>query len=170
VTTLDLADPRWADLKGGYRMPYDPRPALHTLAEGHDDGAVFDELWEELHHQGDVGDASYAAVPELLRIHRRRGLTTWQTYALAGTIEIERVRRGNPPIPDWIRAAYEVAWRDVVPMMAIDALPSTTDETTVRCLLGVVSLAKSMRLYGELLLHFDESEVREFVSQVVPAG
>lgn len=56
-------------MEGGYRLPYDPRPALDRLATV-DVAAAWAELWQELYHQGDVGEASYAAVPELVRLHR----------------------------------------------------------------------------------------------------
>ena len=55
---------QWAGLCGGYRTPYDPRNAIGKLREG-DAKAAWDELWQELHHQGDVGEASYATVPLL---------------------------------------------------------------------------------------------------------
>jgi hypothetical protein len=53
---MDLNDARWRGLKGGYKMPYDPRPALQRLAAGVERGAAWDELWQELFHQGDVGE------------------------------------------------------------------------------------------------------------------
>jgi hypothetical protein len=37
------------------------------LQSNTDSSKAWDELWNELHHQRDVGEASYAAVP------RRRG-------------------------------------------------------------------------------------------------
>jgi hypothetical protein len=104
---LSLTDPRWRSLKGGYRRVYDASGALRRLEEGHD---VWDELWEELHHQGDVGEASYAAVPQLVRISRDGGHRDWNLYALVARIEIERHRKSNPPIPDWLLADYSSAW------------------------------------------------------------
>lgn len=71
---LSFADKRWSDLKGGYRMKFDPRPFLSSIETDEDTDAAWHELWEELHHQGDVGDASYAAVPHLVRIPRLRGV------------------------------------------------------------------------------------------------
>jgi len=59
---LSLTDPRWRTLKGGYRTLYDASGALSRLAQGYD---VWEELWDKLQHQGDVGEASYAAVPHL---------------------------------------------------------------------------------------------------------
>ncbi|MEG0881483.1 MAG: hypothetical protein RSH52_09485, partial [Janthinobacterium sp.] len=62
---LSLDDPLWTTLEGGYRMPYDVAKALKAMQAGDD---VWHELWEELHHQGDVGVASYAAVPQLVHL------------------------------------------------------------------------------------------------------
>jgi hypothetical protein len=70
---LALNDHRWTMMTGGYRTPLDPRPLLSKLESARDTAAVWAELWDELHHQGDVGDASYAAVPHLADIYRRRG-------------------------------------------------------------------------------------------------
>jgi hypothetical protein len=66
-------------------MPFDPRPILQVLETG-DDSAAWDQLWEELHHQGDVGEASYAAVPHLIRIQAQRSDVNWNLYALISTI------------------------------------------------------------------------------------
>src|SRR5690349_23245448 len=107
---LSLTDTRWRFLKGGYRIPYDASNALRRLEEGH---AVWDELWQELHHQGAVGDASYAAVPHLVRICGNATHRGWNLYALAAVIEVERHRKSNPPIPDWLSADYMAAWRDL---------------------------------------------------------
>jgi len=56
----------WGELNDGYGAPYDPRPAIAKLRAEPLDQAAWGELWNELHHQGDVGAASYAAVPLLV--------------------------------------------------------------------------------------------------------
>jgi hypothetical protein len=53
---LPLGDPRWNELPGGYGTPFDPSDLLRRLEGGK---KAWDELWQELHHQGDVGVASY---------------------------------------------------------------------------------------------------------------
>jgi len=108
---LPLDDPRWNDLQGGYRIPYDPTSALRRLDAGEDQQASWAELWAEL-HQGDVGEASYASVPHLVRI-LERGDLDWNGYALIATIDIERRSRPNPPIPDWLAPSYHAAWQEV---------------------------------------------------------
>src|ERR1700733_11200764 len=77
---LGLDDNRWSNLTGGYRTAFDPRPLLARLETEHDTAAVWHELWEELHHQGDLGEASYASVPHLVRIHRTSGIIAWNSY------------------------------------------------------------------------------------------
>ena len=44
-------------LIGGYRIPYDPSPALERLSIDRD--SAMEELWQNLYHQGDVDTASY---------------------------------------------------------------------------------------------------------------
>lgn len=84
---ISFDDPRWDDLEGGYRIEYDPRPALLTLEDSPDDPDAWAELWEELHHQGDVGEASYAAVPYLAAL------------AELGTLAVVDAREAsNPPV------------------------------------------------------------------------
>jgi hypothetical protein len=57
---LLLTDTIWRELQGGYRIPYDASKTLVRMERGE---SVWEELWNELHHQGDVGVASYAAIP-----------------------------------------------------------------------------------------------------------
>ncbi|MBO0862735.1 MAG: hypothetical protein J2P21_30390 [Chloracidobacterium sp.] len=87
---LAYNDPKWRELKDGYQVLYDPTPALKKLERGSDTAAAWDELWRELRHQSDVGEASYAAVPNLAQIHQTTHSLDWNLYALASTIEIAR--------------------------------------------------------------------------------
>src|ERR1700722_1269685 len=96
---LSLTDPIWPQLEGGYRVPYDAPIALAQMDRGE---SVCHELWQELHHQGDVGVASYEAIPQIVRICEVRREFDWNLYALAATIEIERHRKDNPALPDWL--------------------------------------------------------------------
>jgi hypothetical protein len=110
---LSLDDPRWSEMEGGYRMPFDPRPLFAQLQANQDVKRVWDELWEGLHHQGDVGEVSYAAVPHLVRIHRERGAPDWNIYAIVATIELARDSARNPPIPPWLKPGYDHAIQEL---------------------------------------------------------
>ena len=63
---MTLNDNLWKELQGGYRMDYDASVPLRQL-EQTTDKKYMDELWIELHHQGDVGLASYLSLPQLVR-------------------------------------------------------------------------------------------------------
>src|SRR5215469_16999620 len=98
---LSFNDERWNNLTGGYKTLFDPRPALRRLESQQDTAVAWEELWRELHHQGDVGPASYAAIPELVRIHRATNIAHWHLYAMAAIIELARTESQNPEPPDW---------------------------------------------------------------------
>src|ERR1700676_3971721 len=90
VRMLSLDDNRWTNMTGGYRVKCDPRPLLAQLESEQTRKTAWPGLWEELHHQGDAGEASYASVPHLVRIHRTSGVVDWNTYAIVAIIELAR--------------------------------------------------------------------------------
>ena len=144
MSLLSLNDERWSGLQGGYKVIYDPRPALRALALRYDDKSVWDELWEELHHQGDVGEASYAAITEIVRISTEHVPANWAVYGLAGLIEeARRTDERNPPIPDWVEPHYKAAWQTLF-QLALRDLETEVDETFVTCALAVVALHRGM--------------------------
>lgn len=157
---LSYDDERWTDLTGGYKTPFDPRPSLRKLESDQDTAAAWRELWEELHHQGDVGDASYAAVPELVRIHRTQSATDWNLYAIVATIELARTESQNPGVPDWLRQDYFRSIQELAQMGTKDILPAEESET-IRAILSVIAIAKGLRIHGKFLVEYCEDELLE---------
>jgi len=90
-------------LNGGYGIPYDSEPALKKLSTSHDE--AISELWENLYHQGDVGLASYAAVPALVNAGE---------LLLTAAIEVARNSGSNPELPESLRAGYEHALKQAL--------------------------------------------------------
>ncbi|MGA2257068.1 MAG: hypothetical protein ABSG53_20645 [Thermoguttaceae bacterium] len=158
---IPLDDPKWKDLKGAYGIPYDPSPDLLRLERGED---VWDTLWEELHHQGDVGEASYAAVPHLVRIAKGARSRDWNFYGLISTIEIERHRKSNPSLPKWLAEGYKVAWNELL-ALALDDLLRVSDPLTVQSILGAVALAKGALKLGAMLSYSDQSEIEDLLEE-----
>jgi hypothetical protein len=157
---LPLDDPRWKNLKGGHAEPYDASVPLVRLERGEDG---WEELWQELHHQGDVGEASYASVPHLVRIGAAFPMRRdWNLYALISTIEVERHRKSNPPLPEWVRADYEKALRDLL-VLGLSDLARVEDPITIRAILGAVALAKGALKLGAWIAFADESEIAEML-------
>ncbi len=110
---MSLDDPRWGELEGGYRGAlYDASAALKRLEAVNDIEStkkVYQELWDNLHHQGDVGLASYYAVPHLVRIAQEKKLVDYNVLGLVSLIEIQR-HKENPPL---LKALYAM-YRDAV--------------------------------------------------------
>ena len=157
---LSLNDERWNRLIGGYKIPFDPRPSLRKLESQQDIAATWEELWEELHHQGDVGDASYAAVPELVRIHRKGGAADWNLYAMVAIIELARTEPKNPELPDWLREDYLRSIQELAQMGTNDIL-SAKDADAKRAILSVIAIARGLRAHGKFLVAYSEDELLE---------
>ncbi len=156
---LSLDDPKWQQLHGAYRAPYDASRALRALRDGKD---VWEQLWSELHHQGDIGEASYAAVPHLVAIARTAVSRDWNFYSLLAIIEVGRHRIDNPPLPLWLRESYEAAWRDAFDL-AVTELSSTPDAMTMQAILSVLALAKGHLKVGALLVDLDSSQIDDLL-------
>jgi len=161
---LPFDDPRWLTLCGGYRIPYDPRPALDKLRTGTEIASAWEELWEELHHQGDVGEASYAVVPQLVRIHKTRGVADWNTYALVGIIELARDKSNNPKVPDWLEEDYRSALNDLGKIALVE-ISSASDPETTRSVLSIIAISQGLRITGRILLNYSETELADLESQ-----
>ncbi|MER8424190.1 hypothetical protein [Mesorhizobium sp. M1403] len=147
-----LEDKRCSNLIGGYKTIYDPRPALRALALQYGNKSIWDELWNELHHQGDVGDASYAAVVEIAHISEGHAPAYWGAYGLAATIEEARLVDGrNPPIPDWIEPHYKIAWQTLF-QLALRDLAVSADDETINCALAVVALHRGRFNLGRMAM------------------
>ncbi len=156
---LDNADKRWNELKGGYRTLYNPLATLQKLVHATDPQPCWDELWQELYHQGDVGDASYAAVVVLADMQEDTGRLGWNCYNLAGTIELARLDH-NAEVPSWLREAYAAAWKKLY-TLAIRDLAHATEPLLISSILGVVALIKKQLPLAAMLLELDEEELKD---------
>jgi len=155
---LNLNDDRWNNLTGGYRMKCDPRPLLAKLEAGQDEATTWTELWDELHHQGDVGEASFASVPHLVRIHRNRGSADWNIYAIVAIIELARKTGSNPDVPKWLEEDYFRAIQELAEIGA-NEVTRAEEQDTVRAILSVIAIAKGLRAHGKFLVEYSEDEL-----------
>ena len=58
---------------------------------------ILSELFQELYHQGDVGLASYFALPHLIRIGIEKHIDCYEIPLLVASVEIQR-KSDNPEI------------------------------------------------------------------------
>ncbi|HTU34109.1 MAG TPA: hypothetical protein VMF66_09940 [Candidatus Acidoferrum sp.] len=157
---LSLDDKRWSELNGGRRIPFDRRLSLAKLDAGQDKQQTWHELWDGLYHQGDVGEASYAAVPHLASIYRQRGETDGNTFALIAIIELARLNEGNPELPAWVADDYLRAVRELAEI-GTHELSRTTDPDVIRPILAVVAITLGLREHGRILVNYSDREVAE---------
>jgi hypothetical protein len=155
---LSFDDERWNHLQGGYKTPFDPRPCLRKLESQQDTATAWQELWEDLHHQGNVGDASYASVPELVRIHRKGSAADWNIYAMVAIIELARTESRNPEVPEWLRDDYFRSIHELAQIGTKDILSADESETK-RAILSVIAIANGLRTHGKFLVAYSEDEL-----------
>jgi len=133
------------DLISGYKLQYDPFPVLDRLKT--DRNNAIDELWENLYHQGDVGTASYAAVPRLVK---------HELLDVVAAIEIARNNGSNPPLPKEMEAEYKSALNN-----AISKLPSDLSQ-----LKSFYAIHASVHQQHDLAMVLDFFSVEELVAQI----
>lgn len=124
------------ELIGGYRIPYDAKPALDRLSKDRD--SALSELWENLYHQGDVDTASYAAVPKLVESG---------VFSLVAAIEVARHNDRNKDVPDFLVAEYNSALKNAVKNIPDDEDQLLSYYTIHASLNGHVRLARALDLY-----------------------
>ena len=101
-------DVPWTTLTNGYRTFHDPRGLISRLRKGGALKRCWDEIFDKMHHQGDVGTASYALVPVLVDVYTARP-RTWEIYSYIATLEEAREENHNPDLPDWLQDDYDHA-------------------------------------------------------------
>ncbi|MDH2433788.1 hypothetical protein QCD60_14540 [Pokkaliibacter sp. MBI-7] len=163
---LSYEDKKWNELIGGYKTLYNPVSALKMLERDPASKKAWDELWNELHHQGDVGSASYAAIPELVRIHQEVQFPASNFYSLASTIEIERHRKSNPLLPEWLEPSYFSAWCIILDL-ALKDVREARDQLSVHAILGALAIAKGALKLGALISYSDETEIEEQLNEAI---
>lgn len=155
---LSLNDERWNQLTGAYKTPFDPRFLLARLENESALDKVWQELWSELYHQGDIGDASYAAVPQIVRIYRKRGIIDWNAYAMVSIIELARTGGKNADVPAWLASDYFEALQTLADT-GLAEVKQTDDHEVVAAILSIIALTKGLRIHGRFLVEYSESEL-----------
>jgi hypothetical protein len=154
---LSLDDPRWKRLKGGLGGKFDASVLLRRLYAGDDSEDTWNELSLQLHHQGDVYSAAYAAMPHLLEIARRRKKLTWQVFSLIELIE--HCRPSNPPpsklfAKDYFRTVQDAA------KVALGHPDQEWNEWLTASVCACLALAKSHRVMSAIIVCCVEPETK----------
>ena len=161
---LPLDDPRWQSYKGGYRVLYDASPGLRRLFSDGPDDALWEEFWNELHHQGDLHQASYATVPWLVEFIRRSPKLDWNAVALVATIELERDQHMNPPVAKELSSGYYAAIRSLPEVLG--AHPDQEwGEYAVGPAVACIALARGQRWFARAYFELDRDTAGRWFSE-----
>ena len=165
---MELTDKIWKELDGGYKQPYDASIPLNQLENSDNPEAiskVFKELWNELHHQGDVGLASYFAIPQLVRIGIKKDLFDWNLLGLCCVIEQQRHLGNNPTLPVEFQDYYSKGLSDLKGFV-IKHLNESLDKTTSIMALATIATCDGHCKLGKAILEMeDEDLINEFLEQ-----
>jgi hypothetical protein len=157
---IQLDDPLWKQLEGGYRTLYDASIALLKLEGANSSQETEDilaELWVELHHQGDVGLASYFAVPHLIRIAKEKCIVNPVILGLIAVIEVQR-HRNNPQLPEEYLASYLNSVK-AIPELLETIRSQDWDLSFTTVALSAIAASKGQIKLAQALLTFDDEDV-----------
>src|SRR5258705_6535681 len=163
---IPLNDSKWKEFEGGYRIPEDASIPLKKLEEAttsQEIGLIFFELWNELHHQGDVGLASYFSVPHIIRIAKEKKLYNWNVFGLVATIEIER-HLNNPKLAKEFEQAYLHSIQEELPELIKQMMTDKRDAGLTSGVLSALAVSKGHIEMADAILKMEDQDlIKEFL-------
>ena len=109
---------------------------------------------------------SYATVPFLVQIYRKRATADWNAYAIVAIIDLAKDHPRNPAIPAWLSESYRESIAELA-QMGLAELQRVKDPDLVRAILSVIAIWKGARTHARVLINFSESEVRELAEPIL---
>lgn len=165
---MELTDKIWQDLEGGYKSPYDASIPLIQLEKTNDPETIkkiWDELWNELHHQGNVGIASYLSLPQLVRIGKSKGLFDWNLLGLCCVIEQQRHLGNNPILPLEFIDYYNQGLVNLK-QFVLDNMDKDLEDTTHTIALSTLATCNGQTKLGKAIMELvDQDLLEEFLGQ-----
>ncbi len=164
---FSLSNPQWSGFRGAFdSVPEELGGWLSRLWSNGPNEQFWNYLWDQLHHQGDVGEASYAVVTHLAEYTSSTATNDWQFWGFPAVVELARLQYShNPKVPDVLSPSYEQAFR-VLSTSAINL--ESWSETLTPVASSCIALSKQQpifaRAYLEMAtqnsaLHFLKEEV-----------
>lgn len=165
---MNLDNEIWKGLEGGYRTPYDvsiPLAELEQTKQPERVKEILEEFWNELHHQGDVGIASYLAIPQLVRIAKQKSLTDSSLLALCAVIEQQRHLGENPELPNKFKTYYNAGLNELKEL-ASGQLKNNLEEMDLLITLSAIATCNGQVKVGKAILEFEDQDILdEFLEQ-----
>jgi hypothetical protein len=164
---MDLDNKIWQKLDGGYKIPYDASVPLKILRSTNDPKIIvdtFDELWDNLHHQGDVGLASYLALSQLVTVCIDKKSFDWNFLGLCLVIEHCRQTDHNPKLPDEYKDEFFDSLKRLEQYLLLN-FKSIKDPTSLRLTLALLATLNGQVELGKAIENLDEDMVKDFLEK-----
>ncbi|HEY0054792.1 MAG TPA: hypothetical protein VGB63_05505 [Pedobacter sp.] len=165
---MELTDDIWKRHEGGYRTLYDASLALTRLEQANNPQAfqiIFDELWNELHHQGDVGISSYLALPQLVRICKLKEIFDSNLLGLCCVIEQQRHFAENPALPSEFEEYYIQGLLDLKTLV-LTKIDKELDDSIYTFALATLATCSGKIKLGKAIMELDDQDIMdEFLEQ-----
>jgi len=163
---MNLQNDNWANLDGGHRTPYDASIPLKKLRSTNDPKIItniFRDLWDNLHHQGDVGHASYFSVPTLVDICIPKTSLDWNFIGLCLVIEHCRFSSNNPILPKQFEQEYFDSLSKFEQYL-LTHFKKIKDKTSLRLTLSLFATLNEQRELGKAINQLDEDTLEQFLT------
>ncbi len=165
---LPLNDKRWMELRHAYGKANDTPDYIKQL---HDDPSprrdYKDEpwfsLWSSLCHQGDVYEASYAALPHIVDVAcNSSGSIDLGFFLLPASIEIARKNQHGPKVPEYLSEAYHSAIERLNECVAMHRNESW-DQYMLIAAFSAQAVSKGHHRVAEAILNLDDSLIDRLI-------
>lgn len=162
---LTLESNHWSELHHAYGVATDI-PALlsqlSTLPGAQGEAEPWFSLWSALAHQGDVFDASFAAVPHVVRAAATNPLVADAVYfQFPAWVEICR-RKQEVAVPGELAGPYFDALAKL-PSLVAAASAREWDADFLQCALSAIAVAKGQPLIAEAVQELSPEIAGEFM-------
>jgi hypothetical protein len=130
------------------------------------DSDLWSEIWDTVHHQGDVSISSYIAVPEIFKVYKEKKWFDASLPAFLAVIENCRQKEKNPKLPDWLKDKYFQTLEETVKYCAENISKQWDREILLYFLLLVCAVKQNQGIYELLNIasasKYDENFLLEF--------
>lgn len=162
---LPLKSNRWSELHHAYGAASDiPEllSQLSTVPESKGEAEPWFSLWSALAHQGDVYDASFAAVPHIVDAAATNPLQVDSAYfQFPAWVEICRKKQGVD-VPSDLKVAYFDALSKL-PSVVAAASAREWDASFLQCALSAIAAAKGHPVVAEAVQELSPEVAGEFM-------
>ena len=165
---IELHDPRWEKLSHAYGSAADTPELLRQLAGATGPNIRYDSdpwftLWSSLCHQGDVYEASYAALPHIVEIAcTAKSAIDCSFFQLPAAIEIARHGGKGPPVPVDLATAYNDAVSRLTECVALHR-HEDWDQPALLSAVSALAVAKGHHRVAEAIMDLDDDLITRLI-------